>query len=234
MDNNINRYTKGEREDVIRRFNNVHTITLYCPSQDESSKIFKMCLVSNLNGYLNKDSNFELVPVIDVFNCFMTSLNCCKDENISSDILYSIWGIIQSFNYLKYINIIFTDDKKVLSSYNKIRGKDKSDIFEVVKSIYSVDVLEFVLSNMFTQEIIDILNKTFVFDEIITNDYLLREFIIMFKYDDYISFMDMITNNNASTFDQLDPNIVDYLRIFPKIIARDKPTIRVITNYDII
>lgn len=245
MDNNL--YTKGDREQVIKRFDNVHTITIYCPLQFECVKYLKMSLVSNLMGYMSReedcdvsdsenevdyDSNtFTKIPTIDMFNCFIVTLNCCKGENIPPDVLYSIWSVIQSFKFLKFINVVFTDDEIVYESYSKIKDKDKSNLFEVVKNIYKVEALEIRLYDLFTQEIVDILNKTFVFDEVIENEYLKREFLIMFHFDDYMSFMNMFTNNNGSLFDSLDVNIIDYLLMFPKIVTRDKPKIRLITNY---
>ena len=75
------------------------------------------------------------------------------------------------------------------------------------------------------------LNKVMMFDEIISNSYLEREFIIVFDYDDYISFMDMFATNNGMELTKLDDYIIDYLLLFPKIISNSKPTIRLLTNY---
>lgn len=230
MDNN-NLYTKGDKEEVIRRFDNIHTITMYCPILDDGMKYFRTIMVSNLNGYMESESEFRVVPTIDVFNCFMMTLDFCKDNNIFFENLYAFWGVVQSFKFLKYINIVFTDSEEVLESYCYVRNNDKKKSLEMISNIYHVDVLELMLSNLFNQEIIDMLNKTFIFDEIIENSYLKREFMIIFNFDEYISFIEMFTNNNGSALNELDENILDYLLAFPKLISRDKPVIRVITNY---
>ena len=85
---------------------------------------------------------------------------------------------------------------------------------------------------MFTQNIIDMLNQVFMVTEIISNNYLEREFLMLFHYDDYVSFMNMFVNNNEDRLIKLDSNIIDYLLTFPKIISLNKPDIRIITNYE--
>ena len=152
-------------------------------------------------------------------------------NNISIDNIYSFWGVVQSFKNLKFLNLEFTSDENVLYAYEYIRGKEKDKSFEIIQYIYKIEVIELVLSNMFTQNVIDMLNKVMMFDEIISNSYLEREFIIVFDYDDYISFMDMFATNNGMELTKLDDYIIDYLLLFPKIISNSKPTIRLLTNY---
>jgi hypothetical protein len=84
---------------------------------------------------------------------------------------------------------------------------------------------------MFEMEIIDMLNKVMMFDEIIPNSYLERVFNIDFTFDEYVSYIEMFVHNNINTLNSLDKNIVEYLLSFPKIINRCKPNIRLITTY---
>lgn len=231
MDNNEGTYTKGIKEDVIKRTDNVHTITINCPKNDEGIKCLKMCLVSFLNEYMTNNDLFENIPVPDVFICFLNAIDCCKESNINQSNLGALYSIIQTFKYLRYINFNFVYDDTLLDAYEYIKGTDKERVVDEIKKIYKIDTLEFNLCNMFTKDVVDILNKVFVFDEIISNSYLEREFLLIFQYDDYISFMEMFTSNACIELDNMDRNIIDYLLTFPKIITEYKPYIRIITNY---
>lgn len=224
-------FTKGDRENVIRRFDMIHTLTMYCPISDKGMKCFRTSLTTLLNTYMENKDLFSLVPTIDVFLCFMETMSYCKENDVNVDVLFSFWGVVSSFKNLKYLNVKFVNDKTVLNSYHYLRGEDKSRSFDAINNIYKVEVIEFVLSNMFDDIIVDMLNKTFAFDDIISNSYLEREFILVFEYDEYIAYMNMFTNNNSIELFKLDPNIVDYLLLFPKIITSHKPNIRILTDY---
>ena len=132
------------------------------------------------------------------------------------------------FSKLKYISFEFTDDKDIIDTYYSLLKKSKK---EVKKYIYNVDVLELNLSDMFSQFIIDILNKVLILNEIIPNSYLKRKFRLDFEYDEHMAFIDMFLNNNEQTFNKLDKNICDYFKTFPKLVQQQKPSIRIITNY---
>lgn len=225
-------YTKGDRDMIVKRCDSVHTITMYCPIQDEGIKLFRTNMFKSLNQYIDGEKLSE-VPMMDVFMCFMNTLNYCKLNKIAYDNLYSFWGMVQSFKNLHYMNIEFTDDINVLTSYEFIRtSTDKSKSFEMIKYIYKVDVVEIILNNLFTQNIIDMINKVLMFDNIISNSYLEREFLICFQFEEYVHYMDMLCTNMSSELNRLDPNIIDYLILFPKIISDSKPTIRILTNYN--
>ena len=150
--------------------------------------------------------------------------NCVvEDEGIISIIISSL----KMFNRLKYINFSFTDNPEIKESYNAFlnRGNGKKGY------IYKVDRLEMNLSDMFSQWVIDLLNRVFICNEIIPNSYLERKFCIDFTYDEYMSFIDMFLSNNESSFDSLDKNICEYFKSFPTLINDQKPNIRLITNY---
>lgn len=230
-DNEQHPYTKGNSDDIIKRVNMVHSITTYCPVNDKGVELFRLNLTKCLKQYMKTEYKFKLIPVFDVFTCFTKTLENCKNNNIFIENLYSFWGIVQSFKYLKFISLEFVDDKEILYSYEYIRGSSKNKSFENIQKIYKIDSIELVWSDMFTQDVIDIFNKTLMFYDIIPNSYLEREFLISFYYDDYISYMEMIANNNGIELDKMDTNIIDYLLLFPKIISINNPIIRILTNY---
>lgn len=225
-------YTKGDREEVIKRCNAVHTLTVFCPANDEGIQTMRVILERSLNQYMGDDKDvFENIPSVDMLLCFMEAVDYCKDNDINDDNLYSFMGILQSFKNLKYLNLKFTNDENTTKAYEYIRRKDTTKGTDFVQYLYKIEVLEFVLINMFTQDIVDMLNKIMIFDEIISNSYMSREFLISFDYDDYVSYINMFCSNNSDELIKMDKNIIDYLLLFPKIIASSKPTIVLLTNY---
>lgn len=224
-------YTKGEREKVLTRINQVHTITIFCPITDFYVQSLKNSFELMLCGYKVNDNEWKNVPTIDAFNAFLFT----KDFNdrmgipLNMDIINVIVGALKLFERMKKITFKFTDDPDIEQAYRFILEHNKEEMRK--KRIYTVDVIEINLSDYFSQGIIDLLNKVFICNELIPNSYLERKFSISFNYDDYISFMDMFINNNKDNLNFLDVNICDYFRSFPPLIEEQKPEIRLITNY---
>jgi hypothetical protein len=229
MENNesLDRYTKGEPDSVIRRIEQVHTMTVNCPVQDEAFGCFKTFVDSHLSGY----KDYHQIPTIDLFSSFLTILNFCKDHDIDTKFFCGFGVILKTFTHLKYVTLVFTDDENVYDAYKLLDNNDPDAQRESISLIYNIDVIEFRLYDMFEMEIIDMLNKVMMFDEIIPNSYLERVFNIDFTFDEYVSYIEMFVHNNINTLNSLDKNIVEYLLSFPKIINRCKPNIRLITTY---
>lgn len=227
------KYVKGNREEVVKRFSQIHTINLRCPISDSGVRCLRASMISSLNCYANEEGTFNNVPVIDSFNAFMYTLTFCRENEIPVDTLYIVWGCVQSFKCLKYVSFEFIDDDELVEAYSKINKVDCSDAdkINILKKIYDVRVLEFNLTSMFYQNVIDIFNKCMMHNGLMNNSYLKREFYINFDYDGYTSFMDMFLTNNGIMFEGMDKNIIEYFRMFPVFIADQKPMIRIVTNY---
>ena len=223
---NSNFYIKGNYEDIITRISQVHTITMFCPMSDHCVQGLKNTFAIMLAEYKKNEDYWENVPTIDALNAFIFNDNMNRDYD--SGIFSVIVSSLKMFNRLKRINFQFTDDEDILNSYKQIM---KNNIEGTTKYIYNVDVIEMNLSEMFSQMIIDMLNRIFICNEYLPNSYLDRKFMVDFKYDDYMSFMDMVINNNKETLDALDDKICDYFKSFPKLVMEQKPNIRVVTNY---
>ena len=223
---NSNFYIKGNYEDIITRISQVHTITMFCPMSDHCVQSLKNTFEIMLAEYKKNEDYWENVPTIDALNVFIFNDNMNRDYD--SGIFSVIVSSLKMFNRLKRINFQFTDDEDILNSYKQIM---KNNIEGTTKYIYNVDVIEMNLSEMFSQMIIDMLNRIFICNEYLPNSYLDRKFMVDFKYDDYMSFMDMVINNNKETLDALDDKICDYFKSFPKLVMEQKPNIRVVTNY---
>ena len=223
---NSNFYIKGNYEDIITRISQVHTITMFCPMSDHCVQGLKNTFEIMLAEYKKNEDYWENVPTIDALNVFIFNDNMNRDYD--SGIFSVIVSSLKMFNRLKRINFQFTDDEDILNSYKQIM---KNNIEGTTKYIYNVDVIEMNLSEMFSQMIIDMLNKIFICNEYLPNSYLDRKFMIDFQYDDYMAFMDMVINNNKETLDALDDKICDYFKSFPKLVMEQKPNIRLVTNY---
>ena len=218
-------FTKGDRENILQRIGQVHTITIYCPLDDDGVLALWESLGDVAQRYRTDMYEWKNVPTFDALNAFIfLSKNCEVDDK---GIIGIIVSSLKMFNRLKYINFSFTDNPEIKESYdsflNRRNGKKGY--------IYKVDRLELNLSEMFSQWVIDLLNRVFICNEIISNSYLERKFCIDFTYDDYMNFMDMFLTNNGSSFDSLDKNICEYFKSFPTLINEQKPDIRLITNY---
>ena len=223
---NSNFYIKGNYEDIITRISQVHTITMFCPMSDHCVQGLKNTFEIMLAEYKKNEDYWENVPTIDALNVFIFNDNMNKDYD--SGIFSVIVSSLKMFNRLKRINFQFTDDEDILNSYKQIM---KNNIEGTTKYIYNVDVIEMNLSEMFSQMIIDMLNKIFICNEYLPNSYLDRKFMVDFQYDDYMAFMDMVINNNKEALDALDDKICDYFKSFPKLVMEQKPNIRLVTNY---
>ena len=227
---NTNFYTKGDYKEIITRISQVHTITLFCPMEDILIQGLKNTMDIMLCDYKKGDDLFEGVPAIDALNAFVftNSFNDSMEIEVDKGVLSIIISSLKMFNRLKRISFKFTYDEEILDSYKKLLS-NKADM--CTKYIYNVDLLEMNLSEMFSQRVIDMLNKIFICNEYLPNSYLDRKFMVDFKYDEYMTFMDMFINNNKENLDALDEKICDYFKSFPKLVIDQKPNIRLVTNY---
>jgi hypothetical protein len=145
-------------------------------------------------------------------------------------------GVMRTFEKLKYISIVFSDDAEVRDSYEILSNIESdggvNDVIGELVNVYSIDTIDIYLVDMFDQKIIDLINKHFMSNGIISNSYLERDFLIEFEFDEYISYINMFIENNIDRLSMLDEDIMDYLRVFPSIIGDiAKPNIKLYTNY---
>ena len=222
--------TKGMLEDVVPRINQVHTITLYCPINDACVQVLRNSFEAMLPKYKKSEMLWSGVPSVDAFRVFLftSSFFNSSPGNIDKDIFGVLLTSLKMFKKLKKINFEFTADENIENIYQKVLKKEKVSLKEC---IYKVELLEFNLSDMFSQQIIDLLNKVFIYNGWISNSYLERTFKIDVTFDEYIAFMEMFVNNNRVNLDSLDVKIYEYIMVFPPLIKDQKPNIRIITNY---
>lgn len=220
------KYIKGNREDILNRKDNIQSITVFCPVNFDSLRELQLHFNDMLPQYKSDENRWLDVPCIDALKVFLVVVG--KYGIANSYPIDVITSLLKSFLKLKYIDFEFVDDTDLMSAFNYKNWKENKDEH---KKIFRIKRLEFNLSNMFSQDIIDIFNKVLMLNEIIPNSYLDRKFEIDFSYEEYISFMDMFLGNNANSFNMLDGNICDYFRSFPQIVIDNMPDIKIITNY---
>ena len=234
----LKRYVKGDKENVVSRINQVSSITLYVPTSDRCMDYLYDGLVLMCSHYIGEEGDdvFFHIPIIDFYNVALFVNKCCDQKEIDTKYIFAIISIIKSFSNLKYISVKFVDGIDIVESYEKIVNIDldkcENDLINELVNIYSIDIIEMYLGDMFDQSIIDLINKHFMSNEIISNSYLEREFLIEFEFDEYITYINMFINNNKDRLSMYDIDIMDYLRVFPSIIGDiSKPTIKLYTNY---
>ena len=240
------KYTKGDKNIVVSRIEQVSVITLYVPSSDSDVQTSERCidylydgLITLSNHYIddNNGDSFLHVPAIDFYNIALFADKCCKEKEIDTKYILSIIGVMKTFTNLKYVSVVFKDDDVLRDTYEKLTAveNEKSithDVINDLVNIYTIDVLDIYLSDLFEQTIIDLINKSFISNGIISNLYLERDFLVRFKFDEYISYINMFINNNIDMLSMLDGDIIDYLRVFPTIVGDiTKPDIKLYTNY---
>ena len=235
----LKKYTKGNKDDVLTRIEQVSDVTLYIPTSERCMDYLYDELIILCNNYVDRNDNnvFLCIPAIDFFNIVLYVNKSCKEKNVDTNYILSMIGILRSFANLKHVSIIFKDDIELRDSYERLinfdtNNADKNEMIDELVNIYSIDVLEMYLGDMFDQKIIDLINKSFISNGIISNSYLERDFFVTFEFDEYISYINMFVDNNINRLSMLDEDIMDYLRVFPSIIGDvSKPVIKLYTNY---
>lgn len=232
------KYVKGDRNKVVTRINQVSDITLCVPTSNRCMDYLYDSLMILSNYYVDKDDgdSFSHIPAIDFYNVVLFANKCCKEKNVNVDYISAMLSIVRTFPNLKYVNISFKDDDELRDSYERLININSDDEVEDVigelTNVYSIDGIELYLGDMFDQDIIDLINKHFIANEIISNSYLERDFLITFGFKEYITYINMFIENNMDRLEMYDNDIADYLRVFPTIVGDlSNPDIKLYTNY---
>ena len=229
------KYTKGDKNKVVTRINQVSSITVNVPTSDKSMDYLYDALISLCSHYVdeNDGDKFLNIPAIDFLNVVIYVSKCCEEKEINTDYIFSMMGVIRTFEKLKYISVVFSDDVEVRDSYEILSniGSNDGGIDKLI-NVYNIDAIEIHLIDMLDQDIVDLINKHLMANGIILNSYLERTFLIEFEFEEYISYINMFIENNIDRLSILDEDIMDYLRVFPNLMGDiAKPNIKLYTNY---
>ena len=235
----LKRYTKGNKNNVVTRIEQVSDVTIYIPTLERCMDYLYDSLISLCNNYVDEDNGdvFLLIPTIDFYNVVLFANKCCKDKGVDTNYILAMLGVVRTFTNLKHVNVVFRDDIELKDAYERLANIDsniveKNEMNQELTNVYSIDVIEMYLGDMFDQKIVDLINKSFISNGIISNSYLERNFLIDFEFDEYVSYINMFIDNNIERLTMMDEDIMDYLRVFPSIIGDvSKPNIKLYTNY---
>ena len=234
----LKKYVKGDRDKVLTRISQVSSITLNAPTSKRCMDYLYDSLMILCYHYVDGEDgdSFIDIPAIDFYNVVIFANKCCEEKNVDAEYIFAMVNIMRSFPNLNRVSISFKNDNELGDSYERLINIDSDDeigdAINELTNIYSIDVLELFLGDMFDQDIIDLINKHFIANRIISNSYLERDFLITFEFEEYISYINMFVENNMDRLTMYDSDIVDYLRVFPTIIGDiSKPNVKLYTNY---
>ena len=107
-------YTKGDKDEIVMRLSQVHTITLYCPINDYAVTNLKNAFIVMLPKYQSSENIWKGVPSIDALNAFiMTKTLCdCSGFDVDSTRIGIICASLKMFKKLKKINKMRKNRKK--------------------------------------------------------------------------------------------------------------------------
>ena len=142
-------------------------------------------------------------------------------------------GILNVYQNLQKITIVVSNKKKYAELENKLlSGKAKKDeLPNLFSEFYSVEELELKLGDMFSQEVIDYINKYLIDIGIIENDYFERTFSLSMTYEEYISLFSMMINNNSDKVSKFGENFSNLLLLLPDKLIDGNPKINILTDY---
>ena len=228
------KFVKCDVNEILKRYTQVHTITLSCPLNDDAIREFHIDCLLYLTAYSKGNGvDYKEIPVIDIFGVFVNCMTNCKLKGIDTKYLTVIGSIIRVFDNLKYVTISFIEEENdLLSSYDLLMVGDGDTKAKNLTNVCRIDVLQMVLSDMFTQLVVDMLNKVMILNDVMSNSYLERSFVVYFDFDDYTSFINMFLENNFESLNILDTGIIECLNKFPPVILKNKPIIKIVTNYE--
>ena len=118
----LKRYTKGDKDNVVTRIEQVSEITLYIPTFERCVDYLYDGLISLCNHYVDDDNGdkFKLIPAIDFYNVVLYITKCCKENDVDTTYISAMMGVVRSFTNLKYLNVVFKEDLGLRDSYERL------------------------------------------------------------------------------------------------------------------
>ena len=148
------KYVKGDKNKVVTRIDQVHSITMRVPTSDRGMDYLYDNLISLCHHYVdeNDGDSFLKIPALDFYNIALYVNKCCKEKEVNTDYVFSMIGIFRTFENLKYISVVFSDDVELRDSYEILVNIDSNegvnDIINELTNVYSIDVLKTLFQDM--------------------------------------------------------------------------------------
>ena len=235
----MNNYVKVNVNGVVSRVKQVVKIKMFIPTDSSFTQDFFLPIMKKNKVKGKKSSSdvlFENLNAKDLSNIMLVKEH--GDEVDSSDIEKEpikmiLLGILNVYQNLQKITIVVSNKKKYAELENKLlSGKAKKDeLPNLFSEFYSVEELELKLGDMFSQEVIDYINKYLIDIGIIENDYFERTFSLSMTYEEYISLFSMMINNNSDKVSKFGENFSNLLLLLPDKLIDGNPKINILTDY---
>ena len=235
----MNNYVKVNVNGVVSRVKQVVKIKMFIPTDSSFTQDFFLPIMKKNKVKGKKSSSdvlFENLNAKDLSNIMLVKEH--GDEVDSSDIEKEpikmiLLGILNVYQNLQKITIVVSNKKKYAELENKLlSGKAKKDeLPNLFSEFYSVEELELKLGDMFSQEVIDYINKYLIDIGIIENDYFERTFSLSMTYEEYISLFSMMINNNSDKVSKFGENFSNLLLLLPDKVIDGNPKINILTDY---
>lgn len=235
----MNNYVKVNVNGVVSRVKQVVKIKMFIPTDSSFTQDFFLPIMKKNKVKGKKSSSdvlFENLNAKDLSNIMLVKEH--SDEVDSSDIEKEpikmiLLGILNVYQNLQKITIVVSNKKKYAELENKLlSGKAKKDeLPSLFSEFYSVEELELKLGDMFSQEVIDYINKYLIDIGIIENDYFERTFSLSMTYEEYISLFSMMINNNSDKVSKFGENFSNLLLLLPDKVIDGNPKINILTDY---
>ena len=122
----IKRYTKGDKDKVVTRVEQVSDITIHIPTSDRCMDYLYDGLMMLCNHYVaDSDGDvFLMIPAIDFYNVVLFASKCCSEKEVDTQYISAMLGVVRTFTNLKYISVVFKDDIELRDSYDRLINMD--------------------------------------------------------------------------------------------------------------
>lgn len=235
----MNNYVKVNVNGVVSRVKQISKIKMFIPTYSAFTQEFFLPLMKKNKVKGKKSSSdilFKNLNAKDLSNIMRVdehSSEVDSSEIEKEPIKTILLGILNVYQNLQKITIVVSDKEKYTKLENKLLSKKakKDELPSLFSEFYSIEELEFKLGDMFSQEVIDYINRYLIDIGIIENDYFNRTFVLSMTHKEYMSLFSMMIENNSNTVVKFGENFSNLLLLFPDKVMNDNPTINILTDY---
>lgn len=234
---NDKKVTKIEEAAAFERLMQVFWMNLNVPKDNIVSRKFFDTLVGNTGIRPSEEDGKTVVRGVHINDALNVLIGCFEyfntvDGDNGTIVITSILSVFNTFKNIRMLDFTFDPNPELMDIYEKVVDLEyKGDKVEMFNKLYNVRKMEIHLCDTLPENVVDFLNKMFIFYGYIPNDYMKRRFTIDFEFDEYVNFMNMLFSNNRELVNLMGVDIVNFLILFPVIVMENKPDIRIVTNY---
>lgn len=229
--------TKEEENTAFERLLQVFEMNINIPENNIVSSRFYSSLIKNTGIRPVIEEGKTVIKGVHINDALNTLIESFEYFNVNGSddgktVITSVLSVFNTFKNVRFVDFTFDNDRDLLDVYRKVVDLEyKGDKVEMFNRLYDVRKMEIHLCDTLQKNVVDFLNKMFIFYGYIPNDYMKRRFTIDFKFDEYVNFMNMLFSNNRELVNMVGVDVVNFLILFPVVVTESKPDIRIVTNY---